>query len=158
DRKLQRIGLSATCSPLATAARFLSGTHRPCAIAVVPDAAPLHLTIEPLEGETDDPRSSTEDRFSRGFMARLLDRLEPELRQSPTCLIFTNARSLAERLVWALRRRYPAWAEEVAVHHSSLAKKRRREVERHLKKGRLRAVVSSTSLELGIDIGTVGSV
>ncbi len=143
---MQRIGLSATCAPLAEAARFLVGVERSCAIAQVAETAPLELTIEPLEES------------ERGFLARLLDRLEPELATNRTTLVFTNVRSLAERLVWALRRRYPAWADEVAVHHSALAAAGRRRVERRLKHGRLRVVVSSTSLELGIDIGTVDAV
>jgi ATP-dependent Lhr-like helicase len=91
-------------------------------------------------------------------IAHFVNRLEPDLARNRTTLIFTNSRSLAERLVWALRRRHPAWADQVAVHHSSLAKARRRDVERRLKQGELRAVVSSTSLELGIDIGTVDGV
>jgi len=137
----QRIGLSATCAPLETAAAFLTGTDRPCAIARVSDASPLHLTVEPLP--------------SLGFVGRLVQRLTPELEAHRTTLIFTNVRSLAERLAWSLRRRFPAWAEAIAVHHSSVAVGRRRRVERMLKAGELRAVVSSTSLELGIDIGSV---
>jgi ATP-dependent Lhr-like helicase len=93
-----------------------------------------------------------------GFLRTLLDRLEPELRRNQTTLIFTNVRSLAERLTWALRRRLPAWAERIAVHHSSLSAVRRRRVERRLKNGELRVAVSSTSLELGIDIGSIDGV
>jgi ATP-dependent Lhr-like helicase len=142
---LQRIGLSATCAPLADAARFLVGTHRSCTIAQVRDASPLHLVIEPLE-ET------------AGFLRSLVDRLQTELTTNRTTLIFTNARGLAERLTWALTRRFPTWAAQIAVHHSSLDAARRQTVEQQLKQGRLRAVVSSTSLELGIDIGAVDSV
>jgi ATP-dependent Lhr-like helicase len=148
---LRRVGLSATCAPLGTAARFLVGLGRPCAVALVAEDSPLQLSIEPLfPGSADFSR--------RGFLERLLDRLEPELGLNRTTLIFTTVRSLAERLVWGLRRRYPAWGEQVGVHHSALAKSRRREVEHRLKAGTLRAVVSSTSLELGIDIGTVDGV
>src|SRR5262249_12023305 len=139
-------GLSATCTPLAEAAHLLVGVGRPCAIASVAETAPLELTIEPLE-ESEG-----------GFLARLLERLEPELASNRTTLIFTNWRSLAGRLAWALRRRHPTWADEVAVHHSALAAARRRLVEWRLKRGRLRVVISSTSLELGIDIGTVDAV
>jgi ATP-dependent Lhr-like helicase len=142
--QLQRIGLSATCRPLTEVARFLVGPCS-CTIASVADTAPLTLAIEPLEE-------------AGGFLNRLMDRLEPELATNQTTLIFTNVRSLAERLAWALRRRFPAWDEQIAVHHSALAAARRRSVERRLKKGRLRAVVSSTSLELGIDIGSVDTV
>jgi ATP-dependent Lhr-like helicase len=88
----------------------------------------------------------------------LLDRLEAELAVSQTTLVFSNTRSLAERLTWALRRRFPDAADQIAVHHSSLSAERRRRVERRLKKGKLRAVISSTSLELGIDVGSVESV
>lgn len=143
--ELQRIGLSATCAPLPQAACFLAGTNRPCAIAAAAETAPLDLTIEPL------PRTGL-------FLNNLIDRLERELHSNRNTLIFTNTRSLAERLSWNMRRRWPDWDEEIAVHHSALAPARRRQVERRLKQGRLRAVVSSTSLELGIDIGSVDGV
>jgi ATP-dependent Lhr-like helicase len=160
--RLQRIGLSATCSPLDVAGRFLAGTGRPCAIAQVADDSPLQMTIEPLELDDEGVEAETAGSggpsHARGFLGRLVDRLEPELRRNRTTLVFTNVRALAERLVWSLRRRFPDWAEQVAVHHSSLSGPRRRRVEHRLKQGRLRAVVSSTSLELGIDIGTVDGV
>src|SRR5262249_61760600 len=93
------------------------------------------------------------ERRGRGSRARLVDRLLPELQANRTTLVFTNVRSLAERLAWALRNRLPEWAEQIAVHHSSLAAPRRRSVERALKRGRVRVAVSSTSLELGGVIG-----
>jgi ATP-dependent Lhr-like helicase len=144
-RDVQRIGLSATCAPVTEAARFLVGSERDCTVAQVDDTAPLQLSLEPL----DDGLS---------LMPQLLERLESELASNRTTLVFTHSRRLTERLAWALRRRYPTWEEEIAVHHSSLAAPRRRRVERLLKQGRLRAVVTSTSLELGIDMGTVDAV
>lgn len=154
---LQRIGLSATCAPLADAARFLVGTHRPCTVADAGPGSPLHLTVEPLRpAETATPHP--DGPHPRSFLGRLVERLRPELEANRTTLVFTNVRSLAERLAWALRRRFPDWAEQIAVHHSALAITRRRAAERALKEGRLRVVVSSTSLELGIDVGTVDGV
>ncbi len=138
---LQRVGLSATATPLEESARYLAGSQ-PCAIAHVADTAALELTIRPL------PPGVT-------FLSRLLEVLDVELAANRTTIVFTGTRSLAERLAWALRRRNPAWDDQIAVHHSSLAADRRRRVERRLKRGRLRAVVSSTSLELGIDVGSV---
>jgi ATP-dependent helicase Lhr and Lhr-like helicase len=151
EQPLQRVGLSATCTPLDEAARFLVGATRSCTIAQVPDAAPIDLAVEPLPltDETGLPVS---------FMNRLLNRLHDEITQRRTTLIFANARSLAERIARALTQRYPDRADEIAVHHGSLAAARRRAVERQLKQGRLWAVVSSTSLELGIDIGSIDSV
>jgi len=141
-RRLQRIGLSATSTPLDEAGRFLTGTGRPCVLAQVNETSPLELTLRPLQG-------------AGSFLAQLLDQVLPELPARRSTLIFTNTRGLAERLAWGLRRRLPAWDEQIAVHHSSLAPARRRRVERQFKRGRLRVVVSSTSLELGIDIGAV---
>jgi ATP-dependent Lhr-like helicase len=148
---VQRVGLSATCAPLAAGAHFLAGSNRPCAVAQVREAGPLDLRIEPLaEAGPGDQ--------GRGFVERLLGRLERELARNRTTLVFTNVRSLAERLAWALRRQHPDWADEVAVHHSALAAGRRRLVERRLKTGGLRVVLCSTSLELGIDVGSVDGV
>lgn len=139
---LQRIGLSATATPLDEAAQFLVGQDRSCVIAQVADSASLELTLLPL------PPGTT-------FLAQLLDVVGPQLEANRSTLLFTNTRALAERLAWGLRRRHPAWDDQIAVHHSALAADRRRRVERRLKRGRLRAVVCSTSLELGVDIGSV---
>jgi ATP-dependent helicase Lhr and Lhr-like helicase len=146
-RSVQRIGLSASCHPPAEAARFLVGAERPCFVATVEDLAALHLTVELLGQEA-----------AEGFVAALVDRLAPVLSANRSTLIFTNTRALAERLSWAIRQRFPEWDEQVAAHHGALAPERRRVVEARLKDGSLRAVVSSTSLELGIDIGTVDAV
>jgi ATP-dependent Lhr-like helicase len=141
----QRIGLSATCAPLGETARFLAGTDRPCTVAAINDATPLDLRIEPVP---DDG----------GFFQRLVEQVAPELEANRSTLIFTNTRGLAERLAWTLRRHFPQWDDAIACHHSSLAFGRRRRVERLFKQGHLRAVISSTSLELGIDIGSVDGV
>ncbi|MCS7046884.1 MAG: DEAD/DEAH box helicase, partial [Gemmataceae bacterium] len=149
--RLQRIGLSATCSPLAEAARFLVGAGRACSVVSVPDRREFDLAIEPL---------SADDAFvQRGsFLKRLLDRIDRELVRQRTTLIFTNTRALAERVAWGLARRHSQRRGAIAVHHSSLAAAVRRRVERQLKRGALWAVVSSASLELGIDIGQVDGV
>jgi ATP-dependent Lhr-like helicase len=138
--RLQRIGLSATATPLTEAARWLTGEA--CAIARTSDATPLQMALFPLEERGD-------------FLVQLIDRLMPELRCNRATLIFTNSRRLAEQLGWALRRNLPDMEGQIAVHHSSLSAERRREVEEKFKHGQLRAVVSSTSLELGIDIGVL---
>jgi ATP-dependent Lhr-like helicase len=137
---IQRIGLSATATPLSEAARWLAGER--CAIARAGDTTPLQLKIVPLEE-------------SGHFLANLVDRLLPEIRVNRATLVFTNSRRLAEQLSWALRRNLPEMQGQIAVHHSSLAAERRRQVEEAFKQGCLRAVISSTSLELGIDIGSV---
>lgn len=139
---LQRVGLSATARPLEEAAQFLVGVGRPCAIAASAETTPLELRITPLQRQGS-------------FLTELVDRIVPLLPSAASTLIFTNTRGLAERLVWILRRRLPDWTDLIAVHHSSLSADRRRVVESQFKAGQLRTVVSSTSLELGIDIGPV---
>jgi ATP-dependent Lhr-like helicase len=143
----QRVGLSATCSPLDETARFLVGAGRRCSIAHVADTTPLQLLVEPLPVASLGPAG--------GFLNLLVERLGPEVRANRSTLVFANTRNLAERLSWALRHRCPDLDGLIAVHHSALAALRRRRIEHRLKRGRLRAVVSSTSLELGIDIGSV---
>lgn len=148
----QRIGLSATCAPLATVADFLVGNAgRKAVIASCPPPAAdrLHLEIEPLFANSS---------AAPGWLAAVLDRLEADIVPGCTTMIFANTRGLAERLTWALKRRYPDRQAEIGVHHSAISPLRRRLVERRLKQGRLWIVVSSTSLELGIDIGAVDRV
>jgi ATP-dependent Lhr-like helicase len=142
DAPPQRVGLSATATPLADAAAWLAGVGRPCAVARAAAGAPPELTIAPL---ADQAR----------FLAALVGRLLPEVRDRRATLVFANTRRLAEQLAWALRLHLPGWETQIAVHHSALAAARRREVEEQFKQGRLRVVVSTTSLELGIDVGTI---
>ena len=131
--------------PLSEAARFLVGCGRTCTVAQAGEQTKLELQVEPLE-------------MGGGFWRKLIDRLEPELNRNRTTLIFANVRSTTERLGWLLTRRFPAWADAIGVHHSAMARNRRLEVEQRLKAGALRAVVSSASLELGIDIGRIDGV
>src|SRR5207249_10759289 len=109
------------------------------------DSSPLELIVKPRPPGVR-------------FRSQLLDVVSPAIEANRSTLLFTNSRALAERVGWALRRRHSAWDEQIAVHHSSVAAERRRRVEKRLKRGRLRAAISSTSLELGIDIGSVDQV
>jgi ATP-dependent Lhr-like helicase len=138
----QRIGLSATVTPLSEAAQFLAGAGRPCRVVAVPDDSRVEVVVQPLADQA-------------GFFAELIAAIEPHLHRHLATLIFANTRRLAERLAWSLRRAFPDWDADIAVHHSALAPARRADIEAAFKAGRLRAVVSSTSLELGIDIGAV---
>lgn len=144
---LQRVGLSATCSPLTVISQFLAGTGRACRIVQVHESSPIELQVEPLPFDA-----------APGFMNRLVSRLDADLARNRTTLIFTSTRNLTERVTWALRKRYPERSDSIAAHHSALAPARRGLVEQALKEGRMWAVVTSTSLELGIDIGSVDGV
>lgn len=147
-----RIGLSATCRPAETAARFLCGPGRSCEILEAEPAPPPQIRIESLLDADEAPHRALSYR-------RLLRRLDADIRSRRTTIVFANTRALAERLTHDLRLRFERDSGEVppasiAAHHSSLDASRRREVEAALKAGSLRAVVTSTSLELGVDIGS----
>lgn len=93
--------------------------------------------------------------FTGSRMIRELARL---VRRHRTTLIFNNTRSGAEAATFYLRRAVPELAEAIECHHASLDRNVRWEVEDRLKRGELRAVICSTSLELGIDIGAIDRV
>jgi ATP-dependent helicase Lhr and Lhr-like helicase len=161
DRPFNRIGLSATIAPLERVARFLAGGGRPCEIVDhrglrsmrVGIAVPFAGAIAPL-----------------ATVARAAVELAKDVR---TALVFTNVRSQAERIAHEMSRieEKDGAVEEVApdraprasdarigVHHSALERSVRHRVEAALRAGRLHAVVCSSSLELGVDIGFIDRV
>lgn len=143
DSPPRRIGLSATCSPLEVAGYYLCGPHRPFGVAHQSDRSPLELIVEYLD-ETD------------AFAEKVICRIEMELKNHQTILVFTRTRAAVEKLAWHCRRTRPSLP--IGIHHGSLTAETRRETETRLRAGELKLVFSSTSLELGMDIGAVGLV
>lgn len=143
-----RIGLSATVSPTAEVASFVGGAGRVTAVIEVATTKRMDLRVyTPLQREPYPAAGFTGVRLI-GELARLVD-------ANRTTLIFTNTRSGAESATYWLRQERPALAEQIECHHASLDRDLRLDVEDRLKRGELRAVVCSTSLELGIDIGSI---
>ncbi|MBI2498771.1 ATP-dependent helicase [Candidatus Woesearchaeota archaeon] len=144
-----RIGLSATVAPLEEIAQFLVGSKRNCKIADVQHLKKYDLkVISPVS----DLINITQYQLHHKLYS-LLDEL---LEQHKTTLIFTNTRAGTERVVHHLKEKFPKkYIENIAAHHGSLSKKHRLDVEQKLREGKLKAVVCSTSLELGIDIGFI---
>ncbi len=149
--RMVRIGLSATIHPLDEVARFLvgyndDGKERDCIVADVTFEKKMDIkVITPIE----DFFSASAEEISQ----KLYNLLAELVKSSRTCLIFTNTRSATERVVYHLKKLLPDYP--IKAHHSSLSREVRLEVEEELKRGRLKCVVSSTSLELGIDIGYI---
>lgn len=145
---LQRIGLSATVAPAEEVGRFLAGADRPCSIIDVSTTKKIDLRVySPLGQEPYPPAGYTGQRLIRE-LARLVT-------QNRTTLVFTNTRSGAEAATFWLHQALPELSHQIECHHASLDRDVRQEVEDRLKRGELRAVVCSTSLELGIDIGSI---
>jgi ATP-dependent Lhr-like helicase len=141
-----RVGLSATVAPLDVVARWLVGPTREA--EVVAWRAPRDARFDVasvLTGEVVPSPQAVQKAAARAVAERVA--------ANRTTLVFTNTRGAAERLAHRLIARFGE--ERVAAHHGSLAREERLRVEERLRAGHLRAVVSSTSLELGIDIGSV---
>lgn len=147
-RPLQRIGLSATISPLPVVARYLAGVEGACRIVDASSHKRVELKVyTPLRKNPYPPCGYTGERLVR--------ELGTLVEKHRTTLVFCNTRSGAEATTFWLRERFPEMAEAIECHHASLERDVRRAVEDRLKQGELRAVICSTSLELGIDIGSV---
>ena len=148
-RRLQRIGLSATQKPIEDIAAFLSGTRHPTPHTSIIDSGhsrTLDLAIE-------IPSSPLEAVMAAEVWDEIYERLVQLILEHRTTLVFVNTRRLAERLTLHLSER--VGADQVTSHHGSLSKEKRLDAETRLKEGKLKALVATASLELGIDIGTV---
>jgi ATP-dependent Lhr-like helicase len=144
-----RIGLSATIAPLDEIANFLVGMDRECLIAEVLTEKKIDLQV--LTGVKDLIDTSSEEMYSS-----LYDTIDKLIQSHKTTVIFTNTRSATERVVNHLKERFPSkYMENIGAHHSSLSREHRFDIEEKLRKGELKVVVTSTSLELGIDIGYI---
>ncbi|MEQ9411485.1 MAG: DEAD/DEAH box helicase [Fuerstiella sp.] len=172
---LQRIGLSATQRPLHEIARLLGGgmapgdpagpvVPRPVTIVDASARRSFNLTIEtPAEDQSPDQPVTGEEDIPIGPAASapslpsvwpsIHPRLVELIRRNRSTIIFVNSRRLAERLAAAVNE---LAEEELALaHHGSLAKDQRASIEDRLKRGELRAMVATSSMELGIDMGAV---
>jgi ATP-dependent Lhr-like helicase len=144
-----KIGLSATIEPLEEVARFLVGNanDREVEIANVQFSKKIDIAVL-------TPGDIVEDQRLSHKMYELLNDL---IKKHKTTLIFTNTRAATERIVDNLKEKFPTeyGDADIAAHHSSLSKDHRFNIEERLRDGKLKVVVCSTSLELGIDIGYI---
>jgi ATP-dependent Lhr-like helicase len=149
---LQRIGLSATQRPLDEVARLLggfsAGAPRPVTVVDAGARKELSLAVEAAMAPADEPGAPATVAW-RHLHARLVELV----RGHRSTIVFVNSRRLAERVAAAMNE---AAGEELALaHHGSIAREKRAAMEDRLKGGDLRAIVATSSLELGIDMGPV---
>ena len=152
-RRVTRIGLSATQEPIAEVARLLVGVrgidaegNARCRIVDSGHKRHRDLALEL-------PDAPLEAVMSNEVWTQIYDRLAQLVREHSTTLVFVNTRRLAERVARHLSERLDT--ESVAAHHGSLARDLRFNAEQRLKRGELKVLVATASLELGIDIGDV---
>jgi len=144
-----KIGLSATISPLEEVAKFLVGIDEDREVFIAEVELQKKLDVQVLSvGDLLKEENLQYDLYS------LIDSL---IKEHKTTLIFTNTRSATERVVNHLKENFPTvyGDDNIAAHHSSLSKEYRFDIEERLRQGKLKVVVCSTSLELGIDIGYI---
>ncbi len=174
-RSPQRIGLSATQRPLSAVAAYLggrqdgegtdgAGTPRPVTIVDAGVRKELDLSVVvpvedmgrlgeliPLEESPGGPMTSPDARTS--IWPSVYPRLLELIRAHRSTIVFTNSRRLAERI--ALNLNELAGEDLARAHHGSIAREQRLIIEEQLKQGQLPAIVATSSLELGIDMGAV---
>ena len=149
---IQRIGLSATQKPIERIAKYLVGNsniikNKPqCSLIEVKHKRKFDLTVEV-------PNSPLTAVMSNKVWSEIYDKIVKLINNHNTTLIFVNTRRLAERLALALSEKMEK--EEVTSHHGSMSKEHRLKAEQNLKSGKLKVLIATASMELGIDIGSV---
>lgn len=147
---MQRIGLSATAAPVEEVERLLGG-RRALAIASIDLRKAHRLEIATLKDETV--------LIAAGFSTyRVAFEVAELVEKAQSSLVFCTTRSAAEQLGLALKVILPELDDVIEVHHASIDRANRLLIEDGLAKGRYRAVVCSSSLELGVDFAAVDQV
>jgi ATP-dependent helicase Lhr and Lhr-like helicase len=149
--RIVRIGLSATQKPIEDVAKLLVGS------GVSPLAGDCRIIDRGHKRKRDlaieVPSSPLEAVMSADVWSEVYDRLSELAGAHRTTLVFANTRRLVERVTRHLGERIGE--DQIAAHHGSLSKERRLDAEQRLKAGKLKVLVATASLELGIDIGEV---
>ena len=161
SREFQRIALSATIKPLETVARFVGGywmegamedpVYTPRPVTIIRSDASKHYTLQ-----VRYPDAAVNRPAGCSIWEPLALAFKSLIASNRSTLFFTNSRKLCEKITWLMNK--DEGAPLVYAHHGSLSREIRLAVEQKLKKGELRAIVSTSSLELGIDIGLLDQV
>jgi ATP-dependent Lhr-like helicase len=148
--EFQIIGLSATIGTPDKVAKFLAGVKRDCEIINVPVSRAMQVEVHYPRADSHDYKLA-EKLYTYPEVAARLRLMKELIEEHKSTLIFTNTRSITE----ILGSRFRVWDLNllVGVHHGSLSKPSRINVEKGLKEGTLHGIICTSSLELGIDIG-----
>jgi len=169
----QRIGLSATVRPLAEAALYLGGVREVHVVdAAEPPQLDLKVTVPVPDMERPPPspeapasnpshgqlysREAARPAQERGIWSAIYPALLEAIETARSTIVFVNSRGLCERLCQRLNEL--AGKELVRAHHGSISYEQRAKIEEGLKLGSIRAIVATSSLEMGIDMGGVDQV
>lgn len=150
DREFQRVGLSATVGNPQKVARFIAGRNRPISVIEVSISKSYHYIIEKPSPENEDYDLAQELKTAPEAIARIR-RILNLVNTHTSTLIFVNSRTNAEILGYKISRLSP----RIAVHHGSLSREERTSIEDNFKSKKLKGIICTSTLELGVDIGHV---
>jgi ATP-dependent Lhr-like helicase len=145
----QRIGLSATQNPIELIASFLTGIHEDRKAATIVQVGQRRELDLAVEVPSDELSSVT----NNGMWEEIFNKLAAYTENHRSTLVFVNTRRLVEKIAFELSTRLGP--EYVAAHHGSLSRTLRFDAEQRLKKGEIKILIATASLELGIDIGNI---
>lgn len=148
---VQRVGLSATVGEPGEVAAFLGGVGREVEVVKVPVAKRLQLQVESPEPGPED-EAAAQRLYGSAEQAAWLRRCLAHVAEHRSTLVFVNTREAAEVLAARTRLLDPEFP--LAVHHGSLSREARIAAEEAFKGGAMKGLVCTSSMELGIDIGT----
>lgn len=152
---LQRIALSATVNPLQAVATYIGGYEKngnPRAVKIINPPSDKEISLQVKYHS--EVKHAAENGMS--VWDPLADKFREVALANRSTLFFTNSRAMAEKITLKINEQSPLLL--AYAHHGSLAREIRTEVERRLKNGELRAIVATSSLEMGIDIGSLDQV
>ncbi len=152
NQEFQRIGLSATVGEQERIAHFLAGTDRVAKIVKSREGRGFDVQVDYVSPTSTDKKNGEEFSVPASSISRTR-RIAQLIREKNSVLVFTNTREHAEAVGSQLKALDPELPAR--VHHGSLSKEIREEVERDFLNGDIKAVVCTSSLELGIDVGSV---
>jgi ATP-dependent helicase Lhr and Lhr-like helicase len=144
-----RIGLSATQNPISLVAEFLAGAREDRGGATIVQVGQRRELDLAIEVPSDELGSVT----TNAMWQEIFDKLAAHAQNHRSTLVFVNTRRLVEKIAFELSERLGV--ENVAAHHGSLSRPLRLDAEQRLKNGKIKILIATASLELGIDIGDI---
>ncbi len=155
NQNFQRIGLSATIGSVQEVAKFLGGVNEEVNIISTNEMGDLLVNVEDVTPTSEDAALSKKLRVSEEVIAKLR-RIKELIEKYGSVLIFVNTRQMAEILGSRLGLLNPSFHFD--VHHGSLSREMRMKAEKEFKEEEIKAVICTSSLELGIDVGSIDHV
>ncbi|MDD4353083.1 MAG: DEAD/DEAH box helicase [Candidatus Nanoarchaeia archaeon] len=147
----KRIGISATIADMEEVKKFLCN-ERPCELVNIVEPKETTIKVNKPDNSTKNKDLAKKTGISISLLNSII-KMEELLSKAKKAIIFVNTRQQAEILSFSINKIYPKL--QIGLHHSSLAKNQRIKMEDELREGNLKAIIATSSMELGIDVGSI---